>query len=126
MEGDALDNSNLPPRRTRSKSRLVLFIFLIICFITSAVAGAMFASSSVFDSKKKTPVTVIERQRENKSEELIKATDKATILIMGVDIRHDDVGRSDTLMVATVDPKYDQASLLSIPRMLTAVNLLPK
>ena len=106
----------MPPRRTRSKSRLVLFIFLMICFITSAVAGAMFASSSVFDSKKKTPVTVIEKQRENKSEELIKATDKATILIMGVDIRHDDVGRSDTLMVATVDPKYDQASLLSIPR----------
>ena len=111
-----MENSNLPPRRTRSKSRLVLFLFLVICFITSAVAGAMFASSSIFDSKKKTPVTVIERQRENKSEELIKAKDKATILIMGVDIRHDDVGRSDTLMVATVDPKYDQASLLSIPR----------
>lgn len=111
-----MENSNLPPRRTRSKSRLVLFIFLVICFVSSAVAGAMFASSSIFDGKKKTPVTVIERQRENKSEELIKATDKATILIMGVDIRHDDVGRSDTLMVATVDPKLDQASLLSIPR----------
>ncbi len=111
-----MENSNLPPRRTRSTSRLVLFIFLVVCFVSSAVAGAMFASSSIFDGKKKTPVTVVERQRENKSEELIKATDKATILIMGVDIRHDDVGRSDTLMVATVDPKLDQASLLSIPR----------
>ena len=35
---------------------------------------------------------------------------------MGVDVREDDVGRSDTLMVATVDPHTDQTTLLSIPR----------
>ena len=35
---------------------------------------------------------------------------------MGVDERADDVGRSDTLMVATIDPKKDQAALMSIPR----------
>jgi LCP family protein required for cell wall assembly len=35
---------------------------------------------------------------------------------MGVDIRKDDVGRSDTLMIATIDPRLDQATLLSIPR----------
>ena len=112
-----MENSNLPPRRTLSTSRLVLFLVLLLCFITSAVAGAMFAiSTSGFDNKRKVPVTQLERERQNTSEELIKGTDKATIMIMGVDIRHDDVGRSDTLMVATVDPKYDQASLLSIPR----------
>ena len=75
----------------------------------------MLATSSIFD-KKKPPVTQIEIARENPSTELIKAKDKATILIMGVDVREDDVGRSDTLMVATVDPMYDHASLLSIPR----------
>ena len=37
-------------------------------------------------------------------------------MIMGVDRRSDDVGRSDTLMVATVDPAKQTASLLSIPR----------
>ena len=35
---------------------------------------------------------------------------------MGVDERDDDVGRSDTLMVATLDPKKDQAALMSVPR----------
>ena len=35
---------------------------------------------------------------------------------MGVDVRHDDVGRSDTLMIATIDPRLDKATLLSIPR----------
>ena len=37
-------------------------------------------------------------------------------MIMGVDVREDDVGRSDTMMIATVDPKLDKASLLSVPR----------
>ena len=75
----------------------------------------MLATSSIFE-KKKTPVTQIDKERENPSPELIKARDKATILVMGVDVREDDVGRSDTLMVATVDPHTDQATLLSIPR----------
>ena len=110
-----MENSNLPPRQTRSKRRIFPLI-LAIMFIISAVAGAMLATSSVFELKKKIPVTQIEKARENKTEELIKAKNKATILIMGVDVREDDVGRSDTLMVATVDPKYDKASLLSIPR----------
>ena len=37
-------------------------------------------------------------------------------MIMGVDEREGDVGRSDTLMVATIDPIKNEASLLSIPR----------
>lgn len=111
-----MENKKIPPRRTRSKSRLVLFLFLLVCFMTAAVAGAMLATSNIFDNKKKPPITQIEKERENPSAELIKAKDKATILIMGVDVREDDVGRSDTLMVATVDPTYDQATLLSIPR----------
>ena len=38
------------------------------------------------------------------------------IMIMGVDRRSDDVGRSDTLMVASVDTAKEKAALLSIPR----------
>jgi polyisoprenyl-teichoic acid--peptidoglycan teichoic acid transferase len=37
-------------------------------------------------------------------------------MIMGVDERADDVGRSDTLMIATLDPDKNQAALLSVPR----------
>lgn len=72
----------------------------------------MFASSSLFD--KKDPVRRI--IGDDKEEELIKAKDKATVLIMGVDKREDDVGRSDTLMIATIDPRLDQVTLLSVPR----------
>ncbi|MBR1645750.1 MAG: LCP family protein [Selenomonadaceae bacterium] len=73
----------------------------------------MFAESSLFDDKE--PSRKISGT-DDKPEELIKARNKVTILIMGVDRREDDVGRSDTLMIATVDPRLDQATLLSIPR----------
>ena len=85
---------------------------MIVCFLVAAIGGAIFASSSLLDKPKKpktskTPV---------RQEELLTAHDKATIMIMGVDEREDDTGRSDTLMIATLDPIKDKASLLSIPR----------
>lgn len=41
---------------------------------------------------------------------------KKNIVVMGCDIRKDDVGRSDTLFVVMLDKDHKQASLLSIPR----------
>lgn len=41
---------------------------------------------------------------------------KLAIMLMGVDTRKDDVGRSDTLMVLTVDKKTGAVSIYSIPR----------
>ena len=66
----------------------------------------MFASSSLLDKPLETAA----------EEGMLTAKDKSTIMIMGVDERGDDVGRSDTLMIATIDPKKDQAALLSVPR----------
>ena len=103
-----MPNSTIPPRRTRKKkkSRFWTWLLVLLCFVGAAVAGAMFASSSLLD---KTAGDAVE-------EGLLTAKDKSTIMIMGVDSREDDVGRSDTLMIAAVDPKRNQASLLSVPR----------
>lgn len=38
------------------------------------------------------------------------------VMILGVDERADDVGRSDTLMVATLDTESGKGALLSVPR----------
>ncbi len=96
----------------KPKRNILSMIFLLLCFIGSAVAGAMFASSGVFDSEN--PVRKVVGLDD--TTELIKAKDKSIVLIMGVDKREDDVGRSDTMMIATIDPRLDQATLLSIPR----------
>ena len=103
----AASNSSIPPRKNKRKRSIWPWVLAILIFISAALAGAYFASSSLEDK----PVATKE-----KKEELLTAKDKSTIMIMGVDERADDVGRSDTLMVATIDPKLDQAALLSIPR----------
>ena len=108
-----MDHNGEPDTPQKTKRNFLPLMLLIMCFVASAFAGAMFASSSLFDSKEP-PRKIVGADKEE--DELIKATDKATILIMGVDIRKDDVGRSDTLMIATVDPRFDKATLLSIPR----------
>ena len=101
------------PNNNKPKRNFMSIILLALCFVASAVAGAMFASSSLFDPKNPDRKIIDD---DDYTAELIKATDKSTVLIMGVDIRKDDVGRSDTLMIATIDPRLDQATLLSIPR----------
>ena len=102
--------SKLPPplRPTKPKKRIWPFVVLgtIFIFVLAAIAGVFFAESSLLDKRSDT----------QQKEELLTAKDKATIMIMGVDERADDVGRSDTLMVATIDPAKKEAALLSIPR----------
>lgn len=111
-----MEDFNNRSRKDRKKSRSVWPIFfLVLCFGFAAAAGAMLASSGLFDSSGKQNL-ISKSDRENKETQLIKAKDKTTILVLGVDIREDDVGRSDTMMIATVDPKLDKASLLSVPR----------
>ena len=101
-----LQNSNIPPRKTNKKRRIWPWLLMLVVFLTAALGGAYFASNSLTEK----PV------EKKQSEELLTAKDKATIMIMGVDERDDDVGRSDTLMIASIDPKTNQASLLSVPR----------
>ena len=103
----AASNSNIPPRSNKRKRRIWPWVLAVLVFLSAALAGAYFASSSLEDK----PVMT-----KQEKEELLTAKDKSTIMIMGVDERADDVGRSDTLMIATIDPKLDQAALLSIPR----------
>jgi len=99
--------TTLPPKRRTAKKRIWPYVLLgtLFIFVLAAVAGAFFAQSSLLD-----------RAKTDHKEELLVAKDKATIMIMGVDEREGDVGRSDTLMVATIDPVRNEASLLSIPR----------
>lgn len=99
--------SAMAPRPKKGR-RVWPYVLLLFVFLAAAVAGAFFASTSLVDK----PPTSTQAHEEG----LIAARDKATIMIMGVDEREDDVGRSDTLMIATIDPETNQAALLSIPR----------
>ena len=92
----------------KNKSSYVKYILLLeVVFILSGMVGAFFANALV-DNKPD--------YNEDDKKGMLVANDKATVMIMGVDERADDVGRSDTLMIATLDPDKNQAALLSVPR----------
>jgi LCP family protein required for cell wall assembly len=44
------------------------------------------------------------------------APSRVNILVLGVDERSDDVGRSDTMFVVSVDPKKQDVDIISVPR----------
>ena len=92
-------------RQRKKKTNWLPIVLLLLAFAVAAVAGALFASSSLFEEK---PVA--------KKTEMMTSGDKTVVMLMGVDEREGDVGRSDTLMIATLDPKKKKAAILSIPR----------
>lgn len=56
----------------------------------------------------------IDKEREKGS--IVSPQNKINIMVLGVDERGDDVGRSDTLFVVTVDTNTKEVAMLSIPR----------
>lgn len=92
----------------KNKNKYIKYVLiLVIVFILSGMVGAFFANALI-DNKPD--------YDEDGKKGMLVAKDKATVMIMGVDERDDDVGRSDTLMIATLDPDKNQAALLSVPR----------
>lgn len=84
--------------------------------VTVLLVGIATASYKYFwgtDPTKKSPLTKEETLESLTTERL---SGRTNILIMGVDERTEDVGRSDTLAVLMIDPKLDKVTLLSIPR----------
>ena len=60
----------------------------------------------------------IARDLSDKREEPVafKERDPFSVLILGVDEREGDVGRSDTIIVLTVNPILKSTKMVSIPR----------
>ena len=60
----------------------------------------------------------IEREKSEKRTEEITLTkqDPFSVLVLGVDEREGDSGRSDTMIVLTVNPNQNSIKMLSIPR----------
>ena len=101
-----LQNNAPPPAVPKKKRRIWPYVAIVFLFFAAAATGALFASTGLLDKEKP----------KADEEHLLTAKDKSTIMIMGVDQREDDVGRSDTLMVTMIDPKKNKAALLSVPR----------
>lgn len=90
-------------RKNRSK-RILGIVLILFIFIATVGASYYWFGLKLFD----------DTEREISKDMMV--SDKMTIMIMGVDRRAGDAGRSDTLMVATIDPNKKAAAVLSVPR----------
>ena len=89
-------------KRRRSYTRIYILAAVICTFVVA------YCASYFFDSKPEPQVA---------SEAGIETDEKIIhIMIMGVDRRSDDTGRSDTLMVLTVNKDTGKTELMSLPR----------
>ncbi|MCA0151574.1 LytR family transcriptional regulator [Rossellomorea vietnamensis] len=91
-----------------------------IIFLLLLVAGAGYAYS-IYHSLSKTAETMnedIDRPKSDKRIEEVKFDKKHpfSVLLLGVDERAGDKGRSDTMIVVTVNPHEKTTKMLSIPR----------
>ncbi|MGN8644795.1 LCP family glycopolymer transferase [Gracilibacillus sp. HCP3S3_G5_1] len=104
-------------KRKSSKKWWILTPLIILLVIVLAVGGYIWSIVSdvqdTFNSKMHDPLESID------TEKVKEKTDNAeplNILLLGVDQRGDDAGRSDALMVLTLKPEKDEMQLISIPR----------
>lgn len=104
-----------PKRKKRKLRRIILlaFVFLLVVIGTYAF--------TVYNSLTKAVNTMhqdIDREKSDKREESVslKAADPISVLLLGVDEREGDRGRSDSIIVLTVNPEANSVKMLSIPR----------
>ncbi|ASK62527.1 transcriptional regulator LytR [Virgibacillus phasianinus] len=105
-------------RRKKPRKRLWLRISLFVILILVLGVGAF--AFSVYSNAKQ---TVNEKIHEEISsidskvaKEKISEQKPLNILLLGVDKRPGDGGRSDAIMVLSLDPKNNKMNLISIPR----------
>ena len=106
--------------RTKRRKSRKLWLKIPIIIIIFLVLGVGIYAFTVYNNAKKTvndkmhdPVESIDLDLTKKK---VKATEPLNILLMGIDTEESDKGRSDALMVLTLDPQQDAMQLVSIPR----------
>ncbi|WP_100401576.1 LCP family glycopolymer transferase [Bacillus sp. FJAT-42315] len=102
-------------RRKKSKKKLFLIVLLLILAIGG---GAIFAAYSVINNALDGIVNehALKKSEKREEEVSLKNKDAFTILLLGVDEREGDRGRSDTMLLMSVNGEENSVKMLSIPR----------
>lgn len=90
----------------------------VILMIGLAIGGFALSVYADLTSTLKGMSTSIEREVSDKREEKIDVNqlEPFSVLVLGVDEREGDTGRSDTMIVLAVNPKLKTTKMVSIPR----------
>ncbi len=105
--------------RTRRKKKWSIWKILIVIALVFilAVVGYVLAvylhAKNTVNNEMHNPVKAIDTSI---GKDKLKDNDTLNILLLGIDAEEDENGRSDAIMVLTVDPNGDEMQIVSIPR----------
>lgn len=113
-------------RRPSVAGRIITGLFIIAFFGGSLALAMIFvqnagAFANGFVQTTGIPLPQVPGMPESISGPVWNGTERVNILLLGMDCREDDTQgtcRSDSMMVASLDPKTEQIGLLSLPRDL--------
>lgn len=93
----------------------ILLITLLLIITIGAISSTFYQTAKINVSKTYAPLK--NTANKGKTNSVIKNQKTLTFLIMGLDSRQSDLtGRTDTLMVVTLNPKTKTTTMISIPR----------
>ncbi|WP_203363382.1 LytR family transcriptional regulator [Bacillus sp. REN10] len=101
--------------RRKSKKKLFLIVLLLVLAIGG---GVIFAAYSLLNNTLDSIVNEHALKKSEKREEQVSLKNKEafTVLLLGVDERAGDKGRSDTMLLMSVNGQENSVKMLSIPR----------
>ncbi|MEH7886361.1 LytR family transcriptional regulator [Bacillus sp. JJ1609] len=104
--------------KKKKKPTLLKVIGIVILLLVIGVGGYAFTVYNSLTSAVDTMHQPIDRAKSEKRQDPVTLDKKQpfSVLMMGVDKREGDSGRSDTLIVLTVNPNTKTTKMLSIPR----------
>jgi len=100
------------PKRTWLKVTLIVVAVLVLS-VGGYVLSIYNNAKSTVNDKMHEAVDTIDTSVTKKK---VAATEQLNILLLGIDAQSGESGRSDALMVLSLDPKNDKMQLISIPR----------
>lgn len=101
-------------RRKRRRWKILMFIVAFVLLIGGIYLYTIYNEvRTTVNQDLHEDVTSIDTEE---TKEKVDNKEPLNILLLGVDEREDDVGRSDTMIVMTLDPNNDQMQMVSIPR----------
>lgn len=94
------------------KTLIVIALIFILAVLGYVLAVYLHAKNTV-NSEMHTPVKAIDTSI---GKDKLKNKDTLNILLLGIDAEDSENGRSDAMMVLTIDPSGEQMQIISIPR----------
>jgi len=103
-------------RTKEKKSKKKIWIWIVGGLLTIFLIFIGTAYYTIQKTMNKINTPLIETTDESKEQKIVTKKDPFSVLMLGVDERKDDSGRSDTMIVITVNPQKQTMKMLSIPR----------